>query len=112
MAGGARVVKIRDRWAVAEVIVHHLLGVERTHEDIAAPHVDGFARIIPRGVDASRDDVPAGALAFRILPPQPASPVSATQNMTSDRNRAVPAHFAEMARSQCDPAGDLFRPRS
>src|SRR5262252_6622109 len=59
MAGGARVEKISDRGAVAEVIVHHLLGVERTHEDIAASHVDEFARIIPRSVDVSRDDVPA-----------------------------------------------------
>src|SRR5262249_60639772 len=30
-----------------------------THEDIAASHVDEFARIIPRSVDVSRDDVPA-----------------------------------------------------
>src|SRR5262249_8261638 len=42
-----------------EMVVHHLVGVERTHEDIAAPHVDELARIMPGGVDVSRDDVPA-----------------------------------------------------
>src|SRR5262249_40866004 len=37
----------------------YLVGVERTHEDIAAFHVDELASIIPRGVDVSRDDIPA-----------------------------------------------------
>jgi hypothetical protein len=44
--------KIGDRRAVAEVVVHHLLGIERAHENIAGPHVNEFAR----GVDVSRDD--------------------------------------------------------
>jgi hypothetical protein len=55
MTGGARVVKIGDRRAVAEVVAHHLLDIERAHENIAGPHVNEFARVIARGVDVSRD---------------------------------------------------------
>src|SRR5690242_3889788 len=40
MAGGTGAVEIRYWRAVAEVVVHHLLGIEGAHEDVAAAHID------------------------------------------------------------------------
>jgi hypothetical protein len=37
----------------------------------------------------------------RILPPQPASPVSTRQHANAAQNRAAPRHFADMTRSPC-----------
>jgi hypothetical protein len=41
----------------------------------------------------------------RILPPQPASPVSIASQMKVAQNRAVPRHFADMTRSPCAEMG-------
>src|SRR5713226_4976661 len=53
----ARHVEPLDRRAVAEVVVHHLLGVERAHEDVAAAHLWKFRDIFAAGVDVLADDV-------------------------------------------------------
>src|ERR1700730_4451671 len=42
---------------------------------------------------------------FRILPPQPASPVSTGQHVNAPQNDAVPRHFADTARSPCRELG-------
>ena len=41
----------------------------------------------------------------RILPPQPASPVSTRQHANAAQNRAAPRHFADMTRSPCAELG-------
>ena len=41
----------------------------------------------------------------RILPPQPASPVSTRQLANAAQNRAAPRHFADMTRSPCAELG-------
>src|SRR6476660_6516894 len=52
-------IEIGNRRAIAEMVVHHLLGVERSHENIAMAHVDQFARIFLRGLDVLPDYVAA-----------------------------------------------------
>jgi hypothetical protein len=42
---------------------------------------------------------------FRVLPPQPASPVSTGQHVNAPQNDAVPRHFADTARSPCRELG-------
>src|SRR5215210_302315 len=60
MAGGTRVVEIGDRRAIAKVVVHHLLGVEGTHKNVAAAHIDQLSRIVARVVNVAADDVLLG----------------------------------------------------
>ena len=57
MAGRAGVVQVRDRRAVAEMVVHHLLGVEGAHEDVAAAHVDHLLHVFAAGVDIAPEDI-------------------------------------------------------
>src|SRR5262249_57152965 len=60
VAGGARVVQVGNRRAVAEVIVHHLFGIEGAHEDVAATHIDHFLNVLTAGVDVSPENILAG----------------------------------------------------
>src|SRR5262249_59311829 len=60
VAGGARVVQVGNRGAVAEVIVHHLFGIEGADEDVAATHIDYFLNIFAVGVDISPENIFAG----------------------------------------------------
>ena len=60
MPGRARAIEIRDRRLVAEVIVHHLIGVEGAHEDVALAHIDHLLRVFAPGVDVARQHVLVG----------------------------------------------------
>ena len=46
--------------AVAEVVVHHLLGVEGTHHKVALPHIGQLDDVFARGVYVLAEHVVAG----------------------------------------------------
>src|SRR5262249_61314765 len=57
MAGRAGEIKIRQRRAIAEMVVHDLLGVEGAREDVAVAHVDELGGILSAGVDVLPESV-------------------------------------------------------
>jgi hypothetical protein len=57
MSGRAGHVEILDRRAIAEMIIHHLIGAERPHEDVAVAHVGEFLGVFMRGIDILAENV-------------------------------------------------------